>query len=1090
MTGTKGASVKDMRPIKQGGIIGVLVVLALLASVLVAVLRNARREPLDSPTADGPKADSVAGDERDASPVPNGTPSHPERALPPPSSDIIAMLDAMTPIVVTRRQGPQPKAITKELETIRRRYEQGDRREALRLYADLADRYPGTPAAASALFEVAYASSLERKGEIALRLANETPTHHLTVRALNMFLKESLRAMGVEFHSSSTYSGPLEARPPVVVSVPGAEAGRRALPRLDLVPYAAAVLAGRYPDDPRGPECLLGLAMVLALYPETSVTAIDLCKLLAAWPNAWDVQFLAHKKLHDDALKRGDLAAAQKQAEQAAMTCGGRTCVDHRRRSMPGAGDEPETPWQKMLANGIPSAGKVLLPAPTWEEGTCVTLAVERDDPLAADGEPAICIAESLPTGLHLAVASGRFWRADARPELTLVGDPQVASAHGTSPLFLPKFPVREGAEIFPCRGIGLVRQDAQQENETVVVSILAGSGTVWRQTWLPGQPWWDEAGLRGEKLTYGGATLPRPYDSDPGWYMRKFILHIKRARGSASASAALDIERKALDALRPGWLDDRLRRAVTTRLPKLFTGEKLEQMQTKWRSDSQRPAQPSDSERTAELAAAASLLASDDPSGALKKLEARECWGTLQHEAMLLRAQALLGLANAREAAEILRCLPWEGSHDRAKALQLESRAWEECEVHVRALSAAEYLLASAPGAPEAAEAKRTVEQLAEHGDALRQAREANPCFDFRWRSGWPQAGGAIPCETRPYLYGRVHNRSSANDVQFGRKNGLILAKEGDRLVAKSEGGTEVWRYTVAPELPDAPSDRASARPGSGGPGLSAQRPEAVRRDRLGLSHIADPHLVTGAHGDRVICGVGHRTVSIGMGLWYGPIGGGVLVIDLGGKRVYEKEVAYCEALAVVPGKGRSTMAVGLFLKPDRAGERWKSSGEWFVAGYDVKTGNELWWAPLLHREQHYRRWRQAPPLSVAASRDGSQSIVVSLGSVWTYSLRGERTGQIEGAEVDLIADFDSDGTDELVVCRRARAHDTGGELSIVNLKGNTLWQAPPGSWAACAVRDLDGDGWKELLASGRSPCYARAVFGRAPGSPEEGTR
>ena len=1051
--------------------------------------------------------------------------------LPDPMPDLVAMVRAERPVAVAGEYAGRDKARSEELRAIQRRRSEGDRGEAMRLYGIFAEKCRGTPEAAEALFAVACwripryearsstPTDLAPIGEIAVRLAEENPDHHLTVRTLDMYLSESLKAMGLAYlrlYQGLYWSGKTElASAPYV---PSSEEWRRTF-------RCAAILAGRYPDDVRGPKCLLGVAEALASSPRAEAAATDLYRLVSEWPDAWDLRFRAYKALHDQAIDRGEVAWAREMALKAATTCAGRTSSLRRGRPTDGAPESKlDTPWQQMLDEGIPSEGKVLLRKPDWAEGTRLVFRVSehkrRRSPnewravrSAAPGEqkgPVAYLLRRGPGDAFVAVASAdsvpreRAVPSDhrgRRPYLAFLGRPDTVCVHDTSLLFLPKFPVREGVDIFPCDGVALARQEAQADGDRVVVKILAGHKTVWRQTWSADEPWWDEAEVTYEVFDYDGPWGPGPYDVDPGWGMGTYLRRITRTTETDGLAlpSALELERLACEKIHPLSVRPQLRPAILSQLPKLFTGEELERLQAWWQG---KPdpivSKKADVERE-ELRVVESLLAAGDGSGALAKLDARKVWPARHDLALLLRARALLALSKPREAAEILRWTPRRGPVACAEARLLELRAWEACGEHLLALAAAHGLFRDHAGSTEAKAAGTAVGRLRRHAGDLREARRRDPYFGFCLRSLWyPKTGHLKPSGIRvdrtdgvaalavwdfnwwrwrispdgdeldpPEIVNtprpdRGRWRNDPGRAEICREGGVVFAKEGDRLIAEDAHGKELWRYTVV------------SRP-----------PGDMRRLQMGLPRLTDPTALRRPGGRRIVCGVGHRTVSIGMGVYYSPVSGGLLAIDLAGKLVYQKEVGYCEALTIVSRGERNPMAIGMFLERDTSAKRWEFRGEWFVAAFDALTGRELWRSALSCEEKQYRQWRHTKPLLLLSGNADSRRIVVSLGGITLLDLEGHKIGAKEGVEVQQIADLDRDGTEEIIGCRRRYSYDSAGRLYILDLDGDTRWESPPGRWSVCCIEDLDGDGWKELLTIRKSDPDAVAIFGRPRNAP-----
>ncbi len=991
--------------------------------------------------------------------------------LPRPVPDIVAMIKAQKPVTVDKEIKAEDGPVKEEYETIRRRLRMGDRKEAARLFELLADKHPGTPVAAMALFEMARspsdwyeekrlkAAELETMGKAAMRLAEEYPAHPLTVRALHMYVTESLRNFRL------------------LRTAPAEDDWQRVF-------RGASVLSGRYTHDPRGPECLLALAVVLQRSPEARPGAMEICRLVSQWPDTWDSRFYAYRLLHDDALERGDLSKARQIALKAARQCAGRV---FRRPWWAGHlyWGKRDAPWQEVAENGIPSEGKVLLEAPKWAGGKTLTFKTEgsRNDFCA------VYLLREAIDGLFAAVVSSFYstgpdpkkdlWRSDA---LVFLGSPEVHGPYPTKMAFLPRFPVREGVEIVPFDGIGLVRQEARMEDGKVAVRMLAGRKTVWQQTWRKGEPWWDKAKLEYESRSWGGSWCPGPYDVDPDWQMGMFRIEAERIEPPAELSlpSAEEVEKRAIKRISryAQSLDEDLATLIHRRLPDLFSGKELEQLQATWkrRIDWDKPRKGPTADEAVE--AVKTLLAGNDAQAALKKLDelSHLIHGELFAE---LKAEALLANGDAQMAADILKWLPRRGPEASAKARLLEARAWRKCSNNELALLAALELLRDQPDSPEAAQAKAIADRLKpEHGEKLRKYLKDNPYMLFRLRSYWPE--GAVPIDQvhlKPSKEGgriliwdgycwrccltpdgaevelprglkplknREKDHHGTASVEFARKGDTVYVREADRIAARNTKGKEIWRYQVA------------AKPNK----------ELHWNDRMGLPYLANPHLIHCPEGDRIVCGVGQRTVFFGMGVSYSPVGGSLLALDLNGKKIWEKEAGHCEALTIVPRKDKAPVAVGLF-----AG----TTG--ILAGFDTSTGETLWEEEFSHNEIRFRGQETRLLFTAKFGKDSHRIIFSHNGDVRIMTSRGKKVAQLEGFQVEAVADFDSDGTDEILLSTGKRG-DYWGKPWIVDLNGKTLWRINTGSWRVCGAADLDNDGWLEIVAEKGGI----AVFGRLP--------
>jgi hypothetical protein len=457
--------------------------------------------------------------------------------LPDSLPDIPALIGAETPVTVASedRRTPDP-----DLTAIRLRHEQGDRGEAFRRFVAYADAHRGSPWAAEALFESARSllgeyqapdrQDLERIGTIALRMAEENREHPLTLRVLWMYVNESLRARNTQ----------LSGRPSIE---PHREEWSRVF-------RAAAILAGRYPEDRRSNEALLSVAGVLAAAGRPE--AAGLFRRVAESAAPADLRFRAFRILHDAAFARGDVGEAQRTAELAARECAGKN--DPPRWRPREEKDEGPSPWADVLLVGIPSRGPALLERPEWRSGASVFIRFSRRERLERDGRwvlesPPERLSEigSLDAGPEGAVVCARPVFEFRSPCMAVLGETSLAPPGPDSLAFVPRFPVREGEEIFPYAG-ALLRQSARAEGEGVRVQIDAGSFR-WIQHWPPGGSWWERGGvlivadIAGEDpLAFHEGTLDLPGlpGHRRGWLVGDHRLLRQGDRGPRPIPAAL----------------------------------------------------------------------------------------------------------------------------------------------------------------------------------------------------------------------------------------------------------------------------------------------------------------------------------------------------------------------------------------------------------------------------------------------------------------------------------------------------------------------------------------------------------------------
>jgi hypothetical protein len=218
---------------------------------------------------------------------------------------------------------------------------------------------------------------------------------------------------------------------------------------------------------------------------------------------------------------------------------------------------------------------------------------------------------------------------------------------------------------------------------------------------------------------------------------------------------------------------------------------------------------------------------------------------------------------------------------------------------------------------------------------------------------------------------------------------------------------------------------------------------------------------------------------VYIGMGINYRLLGGGLLALDLKGTPAYQNDVGYCDALVVVPRPESDPLIVGLFLEPSPEARYLNTTKGWFLAGFDAASGGQLWRTPLAGGSKRYW-YRRA--LLVASRGGGAKCVVVSLGGTHLVDLTGKELAYWEGVQTELVADFDADRVDELVVRSSPDDYSRRSMFSIRSITGETMWHSPAGRWHICAVEDLDGDRWKELCAIRQGRSWVVAVFGKVP--------
>ena len=1070
-----------------------------LAALLCAGVLTSCTDKAASPVREEPPPPGItAAEARARLPEP---PAH----LPDPLPDIVAMVKAETPVEVTVKGGDgvwQPG--NGELAAVWRRDNEGDHREARRLYREFADKNAGTSDAADALFRLAgshmrYGSSgqggregLQGVGELAFELAEKYGSNSLAPRALYMCARETLEGAG----RWSYYVGRARYEP-------SEDDWRRAF-------QAAALLAGRYPGDPRGLECLVNLGDQIILAQGNEDLAKEIYELVRdhAGEEAGS-RLRAFRGLHDYALLNGNTEEARDIAVQAMMSCAGSL----------GQWDEQEIGrirpevyagsfWEWQWKRGLPSEGPVLLTKPAWPECTAIRLeetsreichdAAGAWEPMrretSREPEPIkVHLLQSTRVGMTVAVATSsvegrvRPFSPESSLEIDLLGAPIDVSPAPESPLFVPKFPVHEGVEIYPREGLGLVRQEASREGDRVVVSICAGAHKTWRQVWNPGSSWWESAEcqcLPDEPFS----MCPGPYSSEPGPRYGTARVRFTATAGTRFPAKARALATEALSSCQ--FRNTSLYEHLTPLLPEFFSGAKLKEMEERWYQASASNHSRHPEQREEALAAAKAHMEKGENAKALEALDRHHYWPGYNTEVWHLRTELLLALDRPQEALSHVGWIPRHGAFATPEAWLFKAKAHEASEEPLPALESAQHILTAFPGTPQAEEAEHIAKRLAKHSDSLAKERRADSCGTFVLRRLWappvreysptywaaPCLGGigldrldGLPCiglsgdcewrwritmdgEEREVPSGYEPEQRPAKDNpwrswrhEFACREGVHYAAEADRLVAEDDNGEEVWRL-------------------------------AIPTERTGLPRLVRPHLSV---EDYIVCGVGHHDVHIGMGMHHSRMSGGLLKVDLTGKLVLQTNLGYCETLVPLS----PATSVGLFMAPTDEPHLCDSEQEWSVAAVNEADLSLLWRKRIKPETGRYGSGRFGGTLHVARGSSGETRIAASYAGTTIFEELGRRIRHIRNTKVLAATDLDGDGADDFIAVRHREDSDYDGRLLILDFDGNTLWEGPNGTWHAFVVADLDGDGWKEIAALWCvRQVYTLAIFGRLP--------
>ncbi len=600
-------------------------------------------------------------------------PLRPPRNLPMQVPDIVEMIRSEKPVQEAKAWPLKSPEVSARFETIRLRGMQRDFKEAIRLFQLFANQNRGNPDAAEALFEIiesgsgfhwskATAGDIALCGRTASRLAEEHPVYPRTGEALAMYVSKALEAWK-SFEIEPEQEEWLQLF------------------------KAAAVLAGRYPTNPGAPICLFRIAEALYLVQEARDRAVDLLELVSKWGEAYDTRVCAYKALHDYAMEIRDSTRAQELAEEAAMECAGRTSCAYAGGLNEWGGDEGglDAPWNRIRENGLSPHGKVLLETPDWNQERIFVFRTREeyrskteggwvhaesagkkwDDRLIIATTPGVPACPWVGFANRVVSGWGEMSREVTGGILSQLGNPPNACPSRQSTMFLPKFPVREGVEVFPCNRIGLVRQEAHAEDGRIVVRIDIDRDTSWTQVWRPGDAWWIEAKIEYE--VHEEPCQGRDYNPEDGVFGRS-----RYRRFVATRLGELDREdppdkanflKSAVAGLGSWAVDGRLHLFVEKKARSLFSDIELARFLETWKPESEPDKHDIGKHEEAAIKEAESCLARGDFRNALAKTSEDLHWEHYLDEMRRAKAKAYFSLGMRRNALELLALLPTRGS-------------------------------------------------------------------------------------------------------------------------------------------------------------------------------------------------------------------------------------------------------------------------------------------------------------------------------------------------------------------------------------------------------------------------------------------
>ncbi len=964
--------------------------------------------------------------------------------------DLAAKIAEYEPVEVTMPRDYPDGTEKPAYHAIWLRYQQGDENEAMRAFERFVEEFPGSRSAGDAL-HVMQSIDPARGAEIARVLADEYPGHYATPICLARYVQGALLKADLSA-KHERYGLPVEG-----MDIDEEE--------WESVFNALAYLVGRYPQYFHGFEALEDLAQLLNRAPATRNAAANLFHVLVDIPNApAKNRQAAYRGLHDLALNAGDVKQAESLAMEAAESCAGQLRFKDSRPWLLWTDPNTEfvsTPWNVVLQKGIPLRGRVLLNEPDASTPMKITCAVTREYfsvdenawkhfprreepfslilyvfPRTEDGmRPAIVVEEGYDEYL-------------LREGGVLVSNPLQHGRTCREDLYaaLPQFPVRRGKAVLPHAGGFWIAQSAHRSGDAVTVRMQMGVNQYIDQVWRDADPetgkrdpWW----LRSMIVfapEYVGPMVPTLWELHGYVHEGVERCSVERVSIEYGVEAPAEVLRKAcretglydLDELEVAWID--------ARLPALFEGEELEELRSKFNP-------PKTQKRTSleeVVIGIEELLARGDAEEALKEI--RESTFDLRRkgEYSLLRARAFHAAGRDTEALAVLRGMPRFGRLSEAGALQMEAELAQKHKDPIRAYLAARALVNLCPGDKAALNLLNSLEQ---HSDEYREAFATNP---FAWYQVQAVAHSDTvhTLEAGPYTVPKAIVKEFTHRdpdywgtvrVEIGASGDRVFYREADRIVCETNG-TEVWRH-VEPGRPTSEENRSP-----------------------GLTFLADPQIVDREPGPVILSGVGRRNVYLGMDITYQMIDGGILMLDLQGSVVHRTDCGFCESLATGRNAQGQPFGAGVFV------ERGERNYYCYLVAFDLNTLEPLWKKEIKSYDRYRGRgFQDRYRVLVANSGKVDQTrIVVMSEGIRFFNLCGECVKTMEGNTRDgLIADLDGDGRQEIIARLGIPQEDARPGFSILNSFGQILLDGPEGGWLPRCARDLNGDGWAEILAA-----------------------